>query len=321
MTVQRKGLAELTLLLTRMFPLWAVVFTLLALKFPQAFAGGRPVIVPLLGVVMFGMGMTLSVEDFKNLAQKPVLIGTGVLMQFLLMPLIAWILTRIFSFRTEITAGIILLGAAPGGTASNVICYLARGNVALSIALTTTATLLAPVLTPALTWLYMGRMIEVPVVTMFVSILKIIILPVFAGVAVNTLAGRALEKIKAFFPLTSVFSIVLIIAIIVGMNRKNISDIGALLFAVIILHNALGLAAGYWLCRLLKFAESDARAIAIEVGMQNSGLSVALAIKFFGQAAALPGALFSIWHNLSGSLLAAFWSKNPPPDFPRKSSF
>ena len=203
----------------------------------------------------------------------------------------------------------VLVGASPGGTASNVICYLAKGNVALSIAITTFSTVLAVIATPALSLLYLGKQVDVPAMKMLMDIVKIIILPVTAGIIVNQLFGRLLGAARQIFPLISVFAIVLIIAIIVALNHSRLDSIGILLVSAVALHNALGLLAGYWLPRAFGMDQRTCKTLAIEVGMQNSGLAVALAVKYFSPAAALPGALFSLWHNLTGSLLASFWSR------------
>jgi len=300
--------------ITTLFPLWALLFSVLAYWQPELFAAARPAIVPLLGIVMFGMGMTLTWQDFALVLRKPARIGLGVALQYLVMPLAAWGIGLGLGLSPALLAGLVLVGASPGGTASNVVCYLARGDVALSITLTTASTLLAVVMTPLLTWLYVGERVPVPVMDMLVSIVKIVLLPVTAGIVVNTLFGRRLAPIKHLFPLLSVAAIVVIIAIIVALNRDNLAAMGAVVALAVALHNATGLTVGYVLGRLLTGDERTARTLAIEVGMQNSGLAVALAVKYFSVAAALPGALFSVWHNLSGSLLAALWSRRPVAD-------
>lgn len=296
---------------TALFPLWAVLGAAAAYARPEPFAAMKPAIVPLLGVVMFGMGVTLTWANFAHVLRRPALVGLGMLLQFLLMPLIAWLLARGFGLAPYLAAGLVLVGSCPGGTASNVICYLARGDVALSITLTAASTVLSVVATPALTWAYVGQRVPVPVASMFVSILKIVIVPVVLGVVVNTLWGDALRRVKRFFPLLSVAAIVLIIAIIVALNRAQLAGLVLPVAAAVVLHNLLGLAGGYWLPRMLGFDRRLCRTLAIEVGMQNSGLGVALAVKYFSAAAALPGALFSVWHNLSGSFLAGRWARRP----------
>lgn len=298
--------------ITRLFPVWALLFSLIAYGKPDLFIDMKPAIVPLLGVVMFGMGMTLTWKNFTEILKKPVVIGFGVLMQYMVMPFAAWLIAVLSGLPPYLMAGLVLVGACPGGTASNVVCYLARGDVALSITLTTASTLLAIIATPILTWLYVGQKVPVPVASMLWSIFKIVLLPVTLGVLVNTLFGRKFGAFKHIFPLFSVLAIVVIIAIIVALNRSNLANMGMAIALAVVMHNLLGLAGGYWLPKLLGWDERVCRTLAIEVGMQNSGLGVALAVKYFSVAAALPGALFSIWHNLTGSMLAGYWSRRNP---------
>lgn len=295
--------------LTSLFPLWVLLGVGLALWVPEAFTGLKAAIMPLLALVMFGMGITLTPADFAACARRPGVVGLGVALQYLIMPLAAWLLGLALGLPPELLVGLVLVGASPGGTASNVICYLARGDVALSITLTAVSTLLAVLLTPLLTLLYAGQTVAVPAAAMLLDVLKIVLLPVLGGVLLNRLAGARLAAVKHAFPLVSVIAIVLIIAIIVALNRPRLAELSALVALAVVLHNAAGLAGGYLVPRLLGLDTKIARTLAIEVGMQNSGLAVALAVKYFGAAAALPGALFSVWHNLSGSLLAAFWAR------------
>jgi len=297
---------------TRLFPLWALLMSTIAYLFPQAFIDLKPAIVYLLGMVMFSMGITLTVKDFYLVLKRPRVIFLGSLLQYLLMPLIAWLLSRMLDLQSALTVGMILVGSSPGGTASNLVCYLARGDVALSITLTTVSTLLAVLATPLLCWAYLGHTVEVPVINMLTDVLKIVIAPVCAGVLLNALFWDRIEGIKRIFPLLSIAAIVFIIAIIVALNQPKLQSLALTLVLAVALHNALGLTGAYWLSRWLGYDRRICRTLAIEVGMQNSGLAVALAIKFFLPLAALPGALFSIWHNLTGALLASWWSRYRP---------
>jgi BASS family bile acid:Na+ symporter len=301
----------LVVLATRLFPVWALLFSALAYARPAIFTPLRGAIVPLLGLVMFGMGMTLLPRHFVEVARRPAPLVAGVVLQFGVMPLAAFCVARALSLPVELATGLVLVGSCPGGTASNVICYLARADVALSVAVTTASTLLAVLATPLLTELYVGRSVEVDVVGMFLSILRVVVLPVALGVTLNRLAGELgwLARARSVLPLVSVAAIVVIIAIVVALNRAAIRETSALALLAVALHNTLGLLSGYVLAGLLGFGEARRRTLAIEVGMQNSGLGVALALEFFTPLAALPGALFSIWHNLSGSLLASWWSR------------
>ena len=295
--------------LTQLFPLWAIIFSLLAWQYPELFRAYEPWIVPLLSVVMFGMGLTLHLSDFSYVFQMPRLIFAGIVLQYTIMPLTAVGLSNILGLDPVLTAGMILVGTCPGGTASNVICYLARGNVALSITLTAISTLLAVILTPALTAELVSKSINVPALDMLLSIVYMVVVPVSAGVLLNHVAGKILKPVRIVFPLLSIIAIVFIIAIIVSLNADHVHQIGSAVLIAVILHNSAGLFLGYFSSRLLGYSPTECRTLAIEVGMQNSGLAVALASKYFTATAALPGAIFSIWHNLSGSILAGYWSK------------
>ena len=296
--------------LTRLFPLWAILVSLLAWLQPQLFNSYHSWIVPLLSVVMFGMGLTLHFSDFSYVLQTPKLVLAGITLQYTIMPLSAVMLASLLGLDPMLSAGMILVGTCPGGTASNVICYLARGNVALSITLTAVSTLLAVFLTPALTLELVHTSIEVPAWEMLQSILYMVVIPVSAGILLNHIAGKRLKPVMVVFPLVSVIAIVFIIAIIVSLNAGDFYQIGPAVMLAVMLHNAAGLLLGYFTSRLLGYGTTDSRTLAIEVGMQNSGLAVALAFKYFTASAALPGAIFSIWHNLSGSVLAGFWSRS-----------
>jgi BASS family bile acid:Na+ symporter len=296
---------------TSLFPLWALLAALLAYARPALFVPAQAAIVPLLGLVMFGMGVTLAWGSFAEVFRHPRVVALGLSFQYALMPLFAWIIALGMGLPAELMAGLVVVGACLGGTASNVVCYLARGDVALSITLTALSTLLAILATPFLTWLYVGQRVPVPVDSMLWSIFEVVLLPVTAGLLVNTLAARLLRPIKALFPMISMGAICFIIAIVVALNRDRLAVMGAGVAVAVMLHNGAGLATGYWLPRLLGYDERTCRALAIEVGMQNSGLAVFLAVKYFSAAAALPGAVFSVWHNLSGSVLASLWSRRP----------
>ncbi|MEO1889531.1 MAG: bile acid:sodium symporter family protein [Cycloclasticus sp.] len=297
---------------TRLFPFWAILFSALAYAVPSLFVPLKPSLFFLLGLVMFGMGISLKASDFLHIIKSPKPIVLGLLLQFLCMPFFAWAISSWLQLPLMLAAGMMLVGASPGGTASNVICYLAKGNVALSITITTASTLLAVIATPLISLLYLGKQVDVPVMKMLIDIVNIIILPVTAGVIINQFFGRFLTSTRHVFPLISVFSIVLIIAIIVALNQSRLGSIGLVLIAAVALHNACGLFVGYWVPRAFGMDKKTSKTLAIEVGMQNSGLAVALAVKYFAPAAALPGAVFSLWHNLTGSLLAALWSKKGP---------
>ncbi|AKB51151.1 Sodium-dependent transporter [Methanosarcina barkeri str. Wiesmoor] len=294
---------------TSLFPLWAVLLSAVAYVYPDYFAPHQGLIVPFLSLIMLGMGITLSVNSFLAVLKRPSAVFLGTLMQYTVMPLIAWIVCLVLKLPSDLAAGVILLGCCPGGTASNVISYLAKADVALSIVLTSVSTLIAFLATPFLTWVLIGQSVEVDVMGMLVSVVKVVIVPVVLGLVINYFFEKQISAIKEVFPAISAAAIVIIIAVIIGTNSANLGKSGPLVLLAVILHNGLGLAGGYGVSKVLGFSETEARTIAIEVGMQNSGLSVALAIKHFTAVAALPGAIFSIWHNLSGAFLAGHWSK------------
>jgi bile acid:Na+ symporter, BASS family len=294
-------------LFNRLFPLWALLFAAGAYWYPQLFVGHVGLIVPLLALVMFFMGLTLGADDFKRLLRSPRPVAIGVGLQFLLMPLLAWLLAHALQLPEQLAVGLILVGCCSGGTASNVICYLARGNVALSITMTMVSTIVGVVATPLLVGLYIERAIEVDRLAMLLSIVKMVLAPVAAGVAVNFFLAHRIKALEPLLAALSIIAIALIIAIIVAVNGSGLAKVGMLTLLAVALHNTLGLAGAYGCCRLLGMDLRDSRSIAIEVGMQNSGLGVALALKYFSAMAALPAALFSIWHNLAGALLAGVW--------------
>lgn len=294
---------------TDLFPLWAVLLSVVAYFAPAAFAPLAPAITVLLGVVMLAMGLGLSGKDFALVARRPRWVVSGVVLQFLAMPLLAWIVARLLRLSPELATGLILVGCCPGGTASNVIAYLGKGDVALSISLTALSTLLAVFLTPLLATWYIGERAPVPTLGLLTSVVKVVLVPVTVGTLVNSFYGAKLGRLKRVLPAVSVSAIVLIIAIIVALNQKAIGTVAASVVLAVALHNGLGLAVGYAAARVMGADRAVTRTLMIEIGMQNSGLGVALAKEYFTLLAALPGAIFSIWHNLTGSLLAALWSR------------
>lgn len=280
-----------------------------ALRFPDAFVAGKSALLPGLMIIMLSMGLTLRWANFATVFKhSSAALVLGVALQYLVMPLAAFVTSRLLGLNPQDTAGMVLVGSTAGGTASNVMTYMAGGHVALSIAMTSLSTLVAVVAMPFLTWFYIGQKIDVPVMQMLVSLAQIILLPVLLGMTLNTMFENSLQRIKPALPLVSMLTIVLVIAVIVALNEQRIAAMGAGVFAAVALHNTVGLASGFWVSKwLLKCDASTSRTLAIEVGMQNSGLAAAIAAKYFSAAAALPGAIFSIWHNLSGSALAAWW--------------
>lgn len=262
----------------------------------------------LLGIVMFGMGLTLKASDFKVVFSRPKDIIIGAVAQFTIMPLLAFVLTKLFQLPPELAVGVILVGTCPGGTSSNVMTYLAKGDVALSVGMTGVSTILAPFLTPLLTKLYAGQTVDVDLLSMFLSIVKVVIVPIVLGCIINKLFSSFTEKVTTILPLVSVTAIVAIVAAVVSANSSKIMTCGFLIMLVVVLHNCLGYALGFAVSKALKLDMSKRKAVAIEVGMQNSGLATSLAATHFAQypLATIPGAVFSVWHNISGAIFANF---------------
>jgi len=303
-----KFLEKLTKVLTAYFAVWVIVISSVAYFVPGFFLPVKPYISFLLGIIMFGMGMTLRAEDLKIAFIKPAPIFLGVFLQFLIMPALGFTLSLLLKLPPEISAGIVLVGSCPGGTASNVMVFLSRGNVALSIAMTTISTLLAPLLTPYLILFYAHRWLPIDPAQLFISILTIVLAPVIMGITVKRLVPKFTEKAGTLTPSISIIAIMLIIACVVALNVRNIISTGLGILITVILHNGLGLTLGYWIARATKQNIKNCRAISIEVGMQNSGLGAVLAHTHFTPLTALPSAIFSIWHNISGAILASIWS-------------
>ena len=283
----------------------------LALIFPSAMQQIRPKVINyLLGVVMFGMGLTLNLQDFKIVFSRPKDVIIGCLAQFTIMPLLAWGLARAFQLDEALALGVVLVGCCPGGTASNVITYLAKGDLALSVGMTGVSTLLAPLLTPLLTWALAGKSVNVDVVGMLLSIVWVVILPIAVGLIVKWLWPKFTEQATDYLPAFSSVAIAFIVAIVIAANANKLMAGGLVIVIVVMLHNLCGLGLGYLIGRLLGLSEPKKRAISIEVGMQNSGLASSLATIHFAAypLATIPGAIFSVWHNISGAMVARIYN-------------
>lgn len=304
------------------FPLWVVLGCLWAWFRPGDWAWVGPWIKPGLGLIMLGMGLTLRVQDFGTVVRQPGSVGLGVLAQFTVMPLCGWAISRAFGLEPGLAIGLILVSCCPGGTASNVICYLARANVPLSVLMTMTSTFAAVVMTPLLTKWLAGSLLKVDAWGLFVSMIQIVLLPLVAGIVVNTMLDRLRhpEKIRrwvgAIGPVFSVWIIVLIVAFIVGANREAISQVAGPLFVSVLLLHVLGFGFGYLLMKLAGKEEAFRRTVSIEVGMQNSGLGATLAKEHFAQyaVAPVPAAISAVYHCLIGSVLAAWWGRKGAGD-------
>lgn len=305
-----QGFIRLSQFVGKTFALWVLLFAGLAFFSPDTFKVIGPYIPWLLGIVMLGMGMTLRVTDFSEIIKHPKAVILGVVAQFIIMPLLAFGLSMLFSLPPAIAVGVILVGSCPGGTASNVMTYLAKGNIALSVACTSISTLLAPLLTPVIFYLLASQWIDIAMGAMFVSVIKMVLLPIALGIALRMIFKSKIEMATEVLPLVSVIAIVLIVAAVVSGSKQAIIDSGLLIFGVVILHNGLGYLLGFWAAKFIKLDYSDSKAVSIEVGMQNSGLGAALAKTHFAidPVTAVPSAIFSFWHNISGPILATYWA-------------
>ena len=288
-----------------------LLLVVMALLMPAPFAAiDLWVINPMLGLIMFGMGMTLSPQDFRIVFSRPKDVIIGCAAQFTVMPLLAWVLSWLFDLPPELALGVILVGCCPGGTASNVITYLAKGDLALSVGMTATSTVLAPLMTPLLTWLMAGKFVDVDTVAMLMSIVYVVIGPVAAGFLIQRYMPRFTRWAVAYLPAFSSLMIALLVAIIVGHNAGQLLKGGMVVVLVVILHNIGGFTLGYVLGRLLGLSDDKRKAISIEVGMQNSGLASSLATIHFAAypMAVVPGAIFSVWHNVCGAFVAKLFA-------------
>lgn len=303
-----QALSRLSHFVGNTFAVWVLLFAGLAYFSPEHYKWISAYVVPLLGIVMFGMGLTLSRSDFKEVLTRPWEVAIGVVCHFAIMPSLAWALTSLFHLPPEIAVGVILVGSCPGGTASNVMTFLAKGDLALSVAITSVTTLLAPIVTPALVYLLASQWVHVSAAAMFWSIVQVVLLPIALGVLAQWILGE--KRVQAgvqVLPLVSVIAIVAIVAAVVAGTQQKLASVGWTVLVVVMLHNLLGLLFGYVFGRLFGLDLPKKKTLAIEVGMQNSALGVALATAHFSPLAAIPSAIFSVWHNISGPLVATWF--------------
>ncbi len=327
MRMEHKSLtyALFTLIRRQAFGIAVLASAGVAFAFPSAFKewGGVKLIslvVPAIQLIMFGMGTTLSLDDFLRVAKRPWAVATGVILQFLMMPLVGFMLAKSFGFSGELAAGCVLVGSVAGGTASNVITFLAKADVALSVTMTCCSTLLSPFLTPLAMKLLAGCFVKIDAMQMMVEILKVVIVPILAGLLVHRLLKRQFDAHKAVcdrvLSILSMAGICFTLLAITAPSRNTFATAGVAIVAAAIIHNTVGYVSGYWLTRLVgrfvHLGEVEARTVAIEVGLQNGGMAAALAIGVLDSAvAALPANVFSIWMDFSGSVLASIWSRMP----------
>jgi BASS family bile acid:Na+ symporter len=293
--------------ITKLFPLWVILCAAVAYLMPDPFKPYAKWIPWLLGVVMLGMGLTMSLDDFKLVLKRPKDVIAGVLLRYAIMPGVAFCVAKLLGLSPSLAAGLILVGCCPSGTASNVMTFIAKGDTALSVTVSSINTILAPIVTPFIFLFLAGTMIPIDASALFTDILKIVLAPIAIGVAINMMAGSAVKRITTFMPLVSVVAIIAIITVVVALSAAKLATVAVIAFVAVALHNAFGLSLGYGASRGVGMTRQKSKAIAFEIGMENSGLAVALAIAHLDPIAAIPGAIFSVWHNFTGSLLAGYW--------------
>ena len=306
-----KYLVKVSQFVNKTFALWVIIFGILGFIFPEIFKLVGPYVPVLLGVVMFGMGLTLSTADFREVVRRPKEVLTGVVAQFTIMPLSAYALCVLLNLPADVAVGMMLLGCAPGGTASNVVTFIARGDVALSVTVTSCTTLLAPVVTPALMYAFASQWLSIDPTAMFMSIVQVILVPIAAGVIVHKIFGAKVERVAAVLPIVSVGAVVVIVAAVVAATRSQILSAGMTAFIVVALQNAFGMALGFAAGKVFGMDLSKCKCLCFEVGMQNSALGVALASVHFAASpmTALPSAVGALWHNITGPVVATFFQK------------
>jgi len=294
---------------TRFLVIWVITAVVIAYFFPNYFVGLKLYTDWLFALTMFGIGAVLSPKDFQPIFKKPQKVLLGTLAQFGIMPLLGFLVAKSLNLPKDLALGVILAGAVPGAMASNVITYLAKADVALSIAFTTMSTFLSPVLTPTFTYLFARSFIRIDFWAMFFSIIKMVVLPVISGLVVKHYFGQKLERVVKVFPAMSALFIAFICGLVAALNKDYLASLTLLIFLAVFLHNFFGLFFGYLAGILYRFNRKERRTLAIEVGMQNAGLGAILALKHFSSKSAIPNALFATWCIITASILAEYWSR------------
>ena len=296
------------------FPLLVIAGAAMAVINPEPFAGWAPHVTTLLQIIMFGMGLTLTLGDFTYVFKRPLPILIGVIAQYVIMPLLGLGIVMMLQLPPALAAGVILVGCAPGGTSSNVVTFLAKGDTALSVTMTSISTLLAPIMTPILTLWLAGSYMPVDAGGMALSIVKIVLVPIILGLVIRLLVPKVVKAVEPILPWISVIGITGVVIAVIPGSHGALMTAGWTVFLAVILHNLLGYTMGYLAGRVTRRSDKQSRTMAIEVGMQNSGLAAGLAAQYFTPEAALPAAIFSTWHNISGAIFAAISRRNPPAD-------
>ena len=321
MVLLAAGVSASPRLQQKAFTVWVLAFVTAAMFYPKFFISCRgfelrKTIVPLVQVTLFGMGITLSFDDFTRVFKMPKAVLIGIVLQYTVMPIMGFSLARAFHLEHDVAAGLILVGSCPGGVASNVITYIAGANVALSVTMTACSTLISPIVTPLLMKLLAGRYVRIEVWPMMLSILQMVIAPLALGLLIHTYAERIAKRLAVFLPTVAMFSICVIIAITVSLSRNKLLQVGVALFGASLCHNAAGLLLGYCGAWVIGLDSRDRKTVAIEVGMQNGGMATGLAMKVFkSEIVAMASAVFGPWSAVSGSALASYWRRKSKPTF------
>ena len=302
-------LIRLSKFVTKYISLLVILGALLSFMKPSQLIPFGKHIPYLLGFIMLGMGLTMSTKDFKVVLSRPKDVAAGIILRYLIMPLVAWGIAKAFALSPALAAGLILVGCCPSGTASNIMTFIAKGDTALSVSVSSLNTILAPILTPFLFLMFAGTVVPIDPMLLLLDIVKIVLLPILLGMALRMIFPKQVTAYQPIIPAFSVIAIVITVGVVVALNAAKLSAVAFIALLAVALHNTLGLGLGYFSARLLNMSEPKARAISYEIGMENSGLAVALALAHLDPIAAIPGAIFSVWHNFSGSLLASYWVK------------
>ncbi len=296
---------------TKYFAIWVIAFGVVAYFVPKPFVVLRDYMDWFFALTMFGIGAVLQIEDFKRIAQKPVIVLIGSAAQFSIMPLGAFALAKLFGLPPEITVGLILTGSAPGAMASNVMSYIAKADTAYSVSLTTVSTLLCPLLTPGLTFILSGSVLKVPFWEMMLSVIKMVIVPLFVGFGVRHYFKEKIGKVLPIFPAISVTFIIFICSLVIALNKDRLAQVTGLVLATAVILNIYGMLGGYGVGTVFRMEVRRRRTLAIEIGMQNAGLGTVLALKHFGEKAAIPAAIFVFICIITASVMAELWQKRP----------
>jgi BASS family bile acid:Na+ symporter len=294
---------------TKYFAVWVIVFGILAYRFPKPFQALGPGMDWFFALTMFGIGAVLKIEDFQRIAARPAIVLIGSVAQFTIMPLGAFAIAKLFNLPRDVTVGLILAGSAPGAMSSNVMSYIAKADTAYSVSLTTVSTLLAPLLTPGLTFILARSTLEVPFWKMVLSVIKMVIVPLFIGFGVRHCLKEKIEKVLAVFPAISVTFIIFICSVVIALNKSHLGQVTGLILAAVVTLNIYGMLAGYGVGTAFKMELARRRTLVIEIGMQNAGLGTVLALKHFGEEAALPAAAFVFICIITASIMAELWRR------------